>query len=79
VWVGAKPLDIIKITRNTISGESIIYKLVTGATSKKITSELVAKQRRRPYGTKIIIPQELIHPPPKKDIKIEKKVKAKKR
>ena len=76
VWIGSKPLDIIKITRNTISGESIIYKLVVGATSKKITSVLVAKHSRRPYGTKIVIPSELIVRPPKK---MTKKIKAKKR
>jgi len=75
VWIGARPLDIIQITRNTISGESTVYKLVVGATSKKITSELAAKERRRPYGTKITIPREVIE---RKIKDISKKIKAKK-
>lgn len=60
VWIGAKPLDIIQITRNTISGESLVYRLVVGATAKKITSKITDKEHKRPHGTKITIPKEVI-------------------
>jgi len=60
VWIGAKPLDILHISRNNINGESITYRLVVGTTSKKITSELQTKERRGPHGAKVFIPKEVI-------------------
>ena len=37
IWIGAKSKDIIKITRNTINGISLYYRVVLGKTKNSLT------------------------------------------
>ena len=64
IWIGAMPNDIIKITRNSIIGESITYKIVIGPLSYKIKSDYnpeiikIQEAQRKKDARKIVITQE---------------------
>jgi len=65
IWIGAKPKDIIKITRFALNGESINYRVVVGPVSLKVKNDynpdfVNPKQYNLGSNGKIIITRENI-------------------
>jgi len=75
IWIGANPKDIIKITRHTIIGESINYRVVIGPISHKIKSDynpkfMMEQEIEKNLNKKIIITKEdIVNKKKEKNIK----------
>ncbi len=68
IWIGAKVADTIRITRNNMSGESLNYRIVIGATATKVVSSSIPVYLGPNYARpKITIPTLLEKPLRKSD------------